>query len=87
MLFGASALILFSLKDRTPAAVWQTAVGVLSMKEEVSDDLVKNVKRQAESRAAFNACLFTPGMEGDFANEGLMKTSCANEEDAQDQRY
>lgn len=64
MLFGASALILFSLKDRTPAAVWQTAVGVLSMKEEVSDDFVKNVKRQAESRAAFNACLFTPGMEG-----------------------
>lgn len=87
MLFGASALILFSLKDRTPAAVWQTAVGVLSMKEEVSDDLVKNVKRQAESRAALIACLFTPGMEGDFANEELMIISCGNEEDAQDQRY
>lgn len=57
------------------------------MKEEVSDDFVKNVKRQAESRAAFNACLFTPGMEGDFANEELMIISCGNEEDAQDQRY
>lgn len=66
MLFGASALILFSLKDKTPAAVWQTAVGVLSMKEEVSDVLVKNVKRQAGSRAALTACLFTPGMEGGF---------------------
>lgn len=66
MLFGASALILFSLKDRTPATVWQTAVGVLSWKEEVSDDLVKNVKRQAGSRAALTACLFTPGMEGGF---------------------
>lgn len=66
MLFGASALILFSLKDKTPAAVWQTTVGVLSMKEEVSDDLVKNVKRQAGSRAALTACLFTPGMEGGF---------------------
>lgn len=88
MLFGASALILFSLKDRTPTAVWQTAVGVLSMKEEVSDDLVKNVKRQAGSRAALTACLFTPGMEGDFANEELMKISCANEEEStRDQRY
>ena len=57
------------------------------MKEEVSDDLVKNVKRQAESRAALIACLFTPGMEGDFANEELMIISCGNEEDAQDQRY
>jgi len=36
------------------------------MKEEVSDDLVKNVKRQAGSRAALTACLFTPGMEGGF---------------------
>lgn len=88
MLFGASALILFSLKDRTPAAVWQTAVGVLSWKEEVLDDLVKNVKRQAGSRAALTACLFTPGMEGDFANEELMKISCANEEEStRDQRY
>lgn len=87
MLFGAAALILFSEKDKTPTAVWQTAVGVLSMKEEVSDDLVKNVKRQAESRAALIACLFTPGMEGDFANEELMIISCGNEEDAQDQRY
>lgn len=57
------------------------------MKEEVSDDFVKNVKRQAESRAALIACLFTPGMEGDFANEELMIISCGNEEDAQDQRY
>ena len=64
-----------------------SSVGVLSMKEEVSDDLVKNVKRQAESRAALIACLFTPGMEGDFANEELMIISCGNEEDAQDQRY
>ena len=64
-----------------------SAVGVLSMKEDVSDDLVKNVKRQAESRAALIACLFTPGMEGDFANEELMIISCGNEEDAQDQRY
>ena len=64
-----------------------SAVGVLSMKEELSDDLVKNVKRQAESRAALIACLFTPGMEGDFANEELMIISCGNEEDAQDQRY
>ena len=64
-----------------------SAVGVLSMKEEVSDDLVKNVKRQAESRAALIACLFTPGMEGDFANEELMIISCGKEEDAQDQRY
>lgn len=64
-----------------------SAVGVLTMKEEVSDDLVKNVKRQAESRAALIACLFTPGMEGDFANEELMIISCGNEEDAQDQRY
>lgn len=64
-----------------------SAVGGLSMKEEVSDDLVKNVKRQAESRAALIACLFTPGMEGDFANEELMIISCGNEEDAQDQRY
>lgn len=64
-----------------------SAVGVLSMKEEVSDDFVKNVKRQAESRAALIACLFTPGMEGDFANEELMIISCGNEEDAQDQRY
>ena len=64
-----------------------SAVGVLSMKEEVSDDLVKNVKRQAESRAALIACLFTPGMEGDFANEELMIISYGNEEDAQDQRY
>lgn len=88
MLFGASALILFSLKDRTPAAVWQTAVGVLSMKEEVSDDLVKNVKRQTGGRAALIACLFTPGMEGDFANEEFMKTSCVNEEEnTRDQRY
>ena len=52
------------------------------MKEEISDDLVKNVKRQAESRAALIACLFTPGMEGDFANEELMIISCGNEEDA-----
>lgn len=88
MLFGASALILFSLKDRTPAAVWQTAVGVLSWKEEVSDDLVKNVKRQTGGRAALIACLFTPGMEGDFANEEFMKTSCVNEEEnTRDQRY
>lgn len=58
------------------------------MKEEVSDDLVKNVKRQAESRAALIACLFTPGMEGDYANEELMKTSCANEEEnTRDRRY
>lgn len=88
MLFGAAALISFASKSRTPAAVWQTAVGVLSMKEEVSDDLVKNVKRQAESRVALIACLFTPGMEGDFANEELMKTSCANEEEnTRDRRY
>ena len=88
MLFGAAALISFASKSRTPAAVWQTAVGVLSMKEEVSDDLVKNVKRQAGSRAALTACLFTPGMEGDFANEELMKISCANEEEStRDQRY
>lgn len=88
MLFGAAALISFASKSRTPAAVWQTAVGVLSMKEEVSDDLVKNVKRQAESRAALIAYLFTPGMEGDFANEELMKTSCANEEEnTRDRRY
>ena len=88
MLFGAAALISFASKSRTPAAVWQTAVGVLSMKEEVSDDLVKNVKRQAESRAALTACLFTPVMEGDFANEELMKTSCANEEEnTRDRRY
>lgn len=88
MLFGAAALISFASKSWTPAAVWQTAVGVLSMKEEVSDDLVKNVKRQAESRAALIACLFTPGMEGDFANEELMKTSCANEEEnTRDRRY
>lgn len=88
MLFGAAALISFASKSRTPAAVWQTAVGVLSMKEEVSDDLVKNVKRQAESRAALIACLFTPVMEGDFANEELMKTSCANEEEnTRDRRY
>lgn len=50
MLFGASALILFSLKDRTPAAVWQTAVGVLSMKEEVSDDLVKEEESTRDQR-------------------------------------
>lgn len=88
MLFGAAALISFASKSRTPAAVWQTAVGVLSMKEEVSDDFVKNVKRQAESRVALIACLFTPGMEGDFANEELMKTSCANEEEnTRDRRY
>lgn len=88
MLFGASALILFSLKDRTPAAVWQTAVGVLSWKEEVLDDFVKNVKRQAGGRAALTACLFTPVMEGDFANEEFMKTSCVNEEEnTRDQRY
>lgn len=88
MLFGAAALISFASKSRTPAAVWQTAVGVLSMKEEVSDDLVKNVKRQAESRAALIACLFTPVMEGDFANEEFMKTSCVNEEEnTRDQRY
>lgn len=88
MLFGAAALISFTSKSRTPAAVWQTAVGVLSMKEEVSDDLVKNVKRQAESRAALIACLFTPVMEGDFANEEFMKTSCVNEEEnTRDQRY
>ena len=71
MLFGASALILFSLKDRTPAAVWQTAVGVLSWKEEVLDDLVKNVKRQAVGRAALTACLFTHGIEGLLANEDI----------------
>lgn len=58
------------------------------MKEEVSDDFVKDVKRQAGSRAALIACLFTPGMEGDFANEELMKTSCANEEErTRGQRY
>lgn len=71
MLFGAAALISFASKSRTPAAVWQTAVGVLSMKEEVSDDLVKNVKRQAESRAALIACLFTHGIEGLLANEDI----------------
>lgn len=86
MLFGASALILFKQKAN-PHSGMASAVGVLSMKEEVSDDLVKNVKRQAESRAALIACLFTPGMEGDFANEELMIISCGNEEDAQDQRY
>ena len=49
MLFGASALILFSLKDRTPAAVWQTAVGVLSWKEEVLDDLLRMQKDRQEA--------------------------------------
>ena len=48
-----------------------SAVGGLSMKEEVSDDLVKNVKRQAESRAALTACLFTHGIEGLLANEDI----------------
>lgn len=58
------------------------------MKEEVSDDLVKNVKKQTGGRAALIACLFTPGMEGDFANEEFMKTSCVNEEEnTRDQRY
>lgn len=58
------------------------------MKEEVSDDFVKDVKRQAGSRAALTACLFAPGIEGDFANEELMKISCANEEEStRDQRY
>lgn len=86
MLFGASALILFKQKAKPPQR-YGVRCGVLSMKEEVSDDLVKNVKRQAESCAALIACLFTPGMEGDFANEELMIISCGNEEDAQDQRY
>ena len=78
---------MFLSKTQNPHSGMASAVGVLSMKEEVSDDLVKNVKRQAESRAALIACLFTPGMEGDFANEELMIISCGNEEDAQDQRY
>ena len=41
------------------------------MKEEVSDDFVKNVKRQAGSRAALTACLFTHGIEGLLANEDI----------------
>jgi len=85
-LFGAAALILFQQKGKTPTAVWRPLRGFCQRKRG-SDDFVKNVKRQAESRAAFNACLFTPGMEGDFANEELMIISCGNEEDAQDQRY
>lgn len=88
MLFGASALILFYKKTRPPQRYGKPLWGSCQWKEEVLDDLVKNVKRQAESRAALIACLFTPGMEGDFANEELMKTSCANEEEnTRDRRY
>ena len=53
-----------------------------------AERLVKNVKKQAGSRAALTACLFTPGMEGDFANEEFMIISWANEEEnTRDQRY
>lgn len=58
------------------------------MKEEVSDDLVKECKKTGRKPRSTHCLSFHAGMEGDFVNEELMKISCANEEEnTRDQRY